>query len=164
MQQKNINIIHPRLLLIYFIAFEKKNSESPYNLLSELSKINFTTDTSEYFFSRRLACIALNLSASTLHRNYLPDLSSTSKISSKVIEDILTGKKKKINPIEIEHDKYCDIKQLTKLLGVNYDLANKLFYHSNIFQVESLKIGPKSIKAIKIKDFFKFDRLCCTKI
>ncbi|MDC5519548.1 TniQ family protein [Acinetobacter baumannii] len=156
--QDNINIIHPRLLLIYFIAFEKKNSESLYNLLSELSNINCATDTVEYFFSQRLACIALNISASTLHRNYLPDLSSTSKISSKVIEDILVGKKKKINPIEIEHDKYCDIKQLSKLLAINYDLANKLFYHSNIFQVESLKLGSKTINVIKLKDLLKFDK------
>ncbi|MDC4990927.1 TniQ family protein [Acinetobacter baumannii] len=156
--QDNINIIHPRLLLIYFIAFEKKNSESLYNLFSGLLNINYVPNTSEYFFSRRLACIALNISSTNLERNYLPELSSTSKISSQVIEDILTGKKKKINPIKIEHDKYCDIKQLIKLLGVNYDLANKLFYHSNIFQVESLKIGQKSIKAIKIKDFFRFDK------
>ncbi|MCH7332135.1 TniQ family protein [Acinetobacter modestus] len=156
--QDNINIIHPRLLLIYFIAFEKKNSENLYNLFSELSTINCATDSFEYFFSQRLACIALNISASTLHRNYLPDLSSTSKISSKFIEDILAGKKKKINPIEIELDKYCDIKQLTRLLAINYDLANKLFYHSNIFQVESLKLGSKTIKVIKLKDLLKFNK------
>ncbi len=156
--QDNINIIHPRLLLIYFIAFEKKNSESLYKILSGLSNIDCAKDTIEYFFSKRFACIALNISASTLRRNYLPDLSSTSKISSKVIEDILTKKKKKINPIEIEHDKYCDIKQISKLLAINYDLANKLFYHSNIFQVESLKLGSKTIKVIKLKDFLKFDK------
>ncbi|MCY1416708.1 hypothetical protein D9M71_322240 [compost metagenome] len=68
------------------------------------------------------------------------------------------GKKKKINPIEIEVDKYCDIKQLTRLLAINYDLANKLFYHSNIFQVESLKLGSKTIKAIKLKDLLKFNK------
>ncbi|AXX46088.1 hypothetical protein Aba10324_14715 [Acinetobacter baumannii] len=156
--QDNINITHPRLLLIYFIAFEKKNSESLYKILSGLLNIDCAKDTIEYFFSKRFACIALNISASTLHRNYLPDLSSSSKISSKIIEDILTGKKKKINPIEIEHDKYCDIKQLSKLLAINYDLANKLFYHSNIFQVESIKLGSKTIKAIKLKDFLKFDK------
>ena len=156
--QDNINIIHPRLLLIYFIAFEKKNSESLCNVLLGLQNIDCAKNTVEYFFSKRFACIALNISASTLHRNYLPDLSSSSKISSKVIEDILTGKKKKITPIEIEHDKYCDIKQLSKLLAINYDLANKLFYHSNIFQVESLKLGSKTIKVIKFKDFLKFDK------
>jgi len=118
--QDNINIIHPRLLLIYFIAFEKKNSESLCNVLLGLQNIDCAKNTVEYFFSKRFACIALNISASTLHRNYLPDLSSSSKISSKVIEDILTGKKKKITPIEIEHDKYCDIKQLSKLLAINY--------------------------------------------
>lgn len=164
--KENLSLAHPRILAIYFISSYQDISSIHENILAnyKFQKEEENYDYHNILLSQRSSSIALKVCKSNLKNNYFPNLESNSKISSKLIEDFIIGKKKQSLGIKALPDIYCDTKRLSKLLCLNYETSCMLLHRSNIFHLEKITINSKKIIVTKLKNVENFDKKYITSI
>ncbi|MHA3060761.1 TniQ family protein [Acinetobacter sp. ANC 4636] len=155
----NSSLAHPRILAIYFISCYQDISHIHEKILSEIKNYrkNKIYNYHNILLSQRTACIALKICKTNFRKNYFPEFDSTSKISSKLIENYIINKKKLLKLNELPNI-YCDAKKLAKLLSIDYRISCILLKKSKIFNLEIITFNSRKTTVTKLKNVKIFNK------